>query len=200
TCLRVPNNLISLYTDTGLIYKIETISSIQIIESDEYPSNICQECVTNVNTLYNFRKVIINSDKELKERNATLERMKTKQIEEEAQSKEQPRESEIKNEQNETTIFDNVDSSLDPPSGSDHESTQIEPSIKESVKKAISVMKLCKCNICNKTFTSRFKLYNHRRTEHVAPGVCNVCGMIVRSDNLKRHVQLHLESPVECKH
>lgn len=76
----------------------------------------------------------------------------------------------------------------------------LKPNIKETVKEAIAVMKMCKCSVCDKTFSSRFKLYNHKRTEHMKPGVCNVCGMIVRSDNLKRHVQLHLETPIECKH
>jgi uncharacterized C2H2 Zn-finger protein len=174
------------------------VCPFQVIEDDHYPSNICQECVTNVNTLYNFRKVIINSDKELRERNATLERTKSKQTEKNAEI--ELCEPLVKNEDGETTVLNNVDSSLDHASDSDHTSEKIETSIVKSVKKAIAVMKMCKCNVCDKTFPSRFKLYNHRRTEHVAPGVCNVCGMIVRSDNLKRHVQLHLEAPVECKH
>ncbi|EFA02218.1 zinc finger protein 69 homolog B [Tribolium castaneum] len=188
TCLRVPDNLTPLYSNQGLIEKIEAISSIQIIRGKEYPSSICQECVLNVNTLYNFRKVIINSDRELKERSLFNERLKPARRNSETAIKTE----ELKPKLNETVQSENESvCSFD----------ELNPNnVKETVKGAIAVMKMCKCNVCDKTFPSRFKLYNHKRTEHVAPGVCNVCGMIVRSDNLKRHVQLHLETPVECKH
>ncbi|XP_063908676.1 zinc finger and BTB domain-containing protein 49-like isoform X2 [Zophobas morio] len=197
TCLRVPTNLTPLYVNSTLISKIETIASIQVIKDDNYPSNICQECITNVNILYNFRRVIINSDKELQERAATLERLKKSSPQKAAETSKTPI---VKKEHFDPLYVEMAP--LDPSSESSSQTQdeqECETDVKESVKKAMADMKRCKCNICDKTFPSRFKLYSHKRTEHVAPGVCNVCGMVVRSDNLKRHIQLHLAQPVECK-
>lgn len=72
------------------------------------------------------------------------------------------------------------------------------PSLND-IKNTIAHLKTSKCNECSLTFTSRIKLYNHRRSVHMPPGVCNICGIVMRTDNLKRHVQMHSEGPATCK-
>lgn len=73
----------------------------------------------------------------------------------------------------------------------------IEPNLND-IKNSIAHLKRSKCSECNLTFSSRIKLNNHRRSVHMAPGVCNICGIVMRTDNLKRHVQMHSEGPVKC--
>lgn len=68
-----------------------------------------------------------------------------------------------------------------------------------TVIKALAMKKIFKCRECKQIFGSRFKLFNHRRTEHMTRGVCNICGRVVRSDNLKKHINLHSDGPCTCK-
>lgn len=72
------------------------------------------------------------------------------------------------------------------------------PEIEESEVEVLPNRKRAKCDICNETFASRYKLSQHKRKVHVQTGMCNVCGMLVRADSLKRHVAVHLASPVKC--
>lgn len=54
------------------------------------------------------------------------------------------------------------------------------------------------CTVCKVVFRSRSKLYNHKRTVHDPRGVCNICGLSIRQDNLSRHVQMHYDTPRKC--
>ncbi|KAJ8926399.1 hypothetical protein NQ314_021185 [Rhamnusium bicolor] len=207
-CLRSPNKLLPLSDNYSLVQKIESISSIQISANEYYPSAICEECVNNVNKFFCFRKVIINSDKELKERYATLKRTnfttkpRTKEKEANKSYSAVKEESELDQhedilKEDENSFEDIEDVEIDD-SAKDNENDLTDSNV-DSIKKSIAKLKVSKCDECNLTFTSRLKLYNHRRNVHIAPGVCNICGLVVRADNLKRHVQMHSEGPVACK-
>ncbi|XP_019753721.2 zinc finger protein 891 isoform X3 [Dendroctonus ponderosae] len=77
TCLRVPQNPKMLFEDkTELVKKIEALSAVVIEETEELPKHICEECVQNINNYYNFRKVIINTDLDLRTRLNTLKATK----------------------------------------------------------------------------------------------------------------------------
>ncbi|XP_018577666.1 zinc finger protein 568-like [Anoplophora glabripennis] len=204
TCLRSSDKLLPLIGDENLVQKIEFISSIQIFANDYYPPTICEECVINVNKFFCFRKVIINSDIELRERYDTLKRTnftskpRTKEKEKHPTSAVK-RETEM----NESDVEDTGDLYEDSDNADiarEHEIKEVilkEPSLND-IKNTIAHLKRSKCNECSLTFSSRIKLYNHRRSIHMAPGVCNICGIVMRTDNLKRHVQMHLEGPVTC--
>lgn len=55
------------------------------------------------------------------------------------------------------------------------------------------------CAECNITFLTSTELWKHKRKNHVKPGICNICGVIVRADNLKKHVRIHYQDAVTCK-
>lgn len=59
--------------------------------------------------------------------------------------------------------------------------------------------KLFQCSECKEWFDSKLKLNNHKRSKHSLPGVCNICGTVVRSDNLSKHLRVHSDNPVKCK-
>ncbi|KAF2905146.1 hypothetical protein ILUMI_01021 [Ignelater luminosus] len=68
TCLRSSRKLLPLFGDTRLPHKIKTISSVEVSVDDKLPNKVCAECIVNINLSYNFRRVIINSDTELRDR------------------------------------------------------------------------------------------------------------------------------------
>lgn len=154
-----------------------------MVWGDAYPSNVCQECVTNINVLYNFRKVIINSDKELQERSATLTCKNAEKIRDDSVNV------------NSDEMMENKDNSF----AKEYESKCYSVGVEESATKANSNMKSSVCNVCNETFSSRSKLSHHKREVHnMKSGMCNVCGMLIRADYLKKHVALHFADPAAC--
>lgn len=194
-----------------------------MIEIYDYPTKICEECLLNVNRLYNFRKVIQNSELELRERFAAEERDKTmlkdkkssqKRIKQKIEFDEEDEKplifikTEMEQAENEHTkddwsperdasINDDFNSEND---GNDKIFRDVNLKEPEDCSRLMMPVKKCYCKECGIEFSSRFKLYNHRRTNHVVPGVCSICGIIVRADNLRRHVQLHSEGPASCHH
>ncbi|XP_045479109.1 zinc finger and BTB domain-containing protein 24-like [Harmonia axyridis] len=223
TCLRTQESLSSLFDQEDLIMRIKDISSVQLTDIYGYPTKICEECLSNVNRLYNFRKVIQNSELELRERFAAEERdkstIKDKKSQKHREKIEFDEEDEkpliyIKTELEHATEADNTrdenDWSPDPDITNDDYNSEEDSNPKlfgevnlreaEDCSRLLMPVKKCYCKECGIEFSSRFKLYNHRRTNHVVPGVCSICGIIVRADNLRRHVQLHSEGPASCHH
>lgn len=60
--------------------------------------------------------------------------------------------------------------------------------------------KTYECKSCDFTCTELSKWHNHKRTKHYPRGVCNICGKSMRNDNLHKHIKSHSESPVTCTH
>lgn len=127
--------------------------------------------------------MIINTDKELKERFNNCS--KTNQVKEEiTYNSEDLYFDEIDNDQNDDS-FDEEDESDDP---------LCNPSRCKKKSKGPKT-----CLECNITFTSGTELWKHKRKNHVKPGICNICGVVVRADNLKKHVRIHFQGTVACK-
>ncbi|KAJ8984354.1 hypothetical protein NQ317_003501 [Molorchus minor] len=207
TCLRSSNKLVPLRTNDILLHKIKVISSVQLTFNEYYPNSICEQCSNNINKLFCFRKVIINNDVELRERYNTLKRTnftpKPRSKENEYQKDEETIKIEVDSEDSDTlNIVDNflevIEDTGANNEGDDNSGVDKTKCNLDTIRKAIAKLNEPKCVECGKLFSSRTKLYNHRRTYHMPPGVCNICGLVIRVDNLKRHVQMHSEGPVEC--
>ncbi|KAJ8949701.1 hypothetical protein NQ318_013566, partial [Aromia moschata] len=198
TCLRTPNKLLPLRVDDSILHKIECISSIQLVFNEYYPSSICEECIDNVNKFFCFQKVITSNDRDLQQRYDTLK--KTNYISKPRSKVKEPDEEdyEVKEEldlEDDDRDDDNLKIAEDILTLSIIYKLRTARTIRPSQTDYSQI----KCDECNLTFPSRVKLYNHKRTCHTAPGICNICGLVVRADNLNRHVQMHSEEPVTCK-
>ncbi|KAL1509277.1 hypothetical protein ABEB36_004039 [Hypothenemus hampei] len=198
TCLRLSQTQINLFeNENTLIKKIEVLSSVLIEDIPNLPKHICVECFNNINTFYNFRKQLIKTDLEFKVKleslNKTVVVCKPESITKKSEdsvnfSGEIDLNENIKIEHDESHVkFEASDSEFIP----EEDLTLI---------RALTLNKITyKCKVCNEIFHSKFKLFNHKKTKHDVPGICNVCGKKVRNDNLKKHIKLHSESPSKCK-
>ncbi|XP_060530495.1 zinc finger protein 85-like [Cylas formicarius] len=189
TCLRrLKDSGYFLFGEDKLVYMVETIASIQLSDDKEMPSKICEECLKNILNFFNFRKVIIHNDVDLKERLETLKRTNytskpRSKVELDEFISGQAECDNIKNEISDTESITKTE---------DIQETD------ETLRRALAIKKIHRCKDCKQMFNSKLKLNNHRRTEHTAPGVCNICGTMVRADNLKKHIKLHSEVPMAC--
>ncbi|CAH1174209.1 unnamed protein product [Phaedon cochleariae] len=286
TCLSSSNELSCLEIDKNLKNMIELLTTIQISQdSIEYPSTICQNCIENFNKYYCFRIVVIQADKELKERfkthvtrkaekkilcrrkrkglskdSASPKRKKIQEVEEtnykfkvkiKQESSEHVSEAKVcdnqknveipsyrvtrqrfnkqsdeaginnleefvGNDLNEALKHDilsptskasrrNGETDLKKSSNSADSFHDISDEENSDSKQDLKINNKIKnhssltCEECDLTFSTRSELINHRRNHHTAPGICNICGAVVRADNLSKHVQTHSQEPVVCK-
>lgn len=146
-----------------------------------FPKAICDECEDNLNKFYCFRKVIINTDKELKDRINNFLKINSVKIEDQEICK------------SENIFYDeNEDDPNEVFNEDDCDKTE-NNSLKLSKKSQKT------CSECHVVFQSSADLWKHKRKNHVKPGICNICGVIVRADNLKKHVRIHYQDTVSCK-
>lgn len=248
TCLSTAN-LSPLKEDESLLDKIELISSIRIsLDIADYPTTICDECIDKLNQFYCFRKVIINTDNELKEKiecltskapEKKLPSTKRKRTCDKSIKTKTPRnrrrinviptsnpKDDIKTEPAENDSYIDRLVICEPENIKDDKTVKQETNRDEVTDQTLDCVqcsltfvsekefnihknsthrkynkksKTLECPECNVTFSNLNQLSNHKRTTHTAPGICNICGVIVRADNLKKHVQKHSEGPVSCK-
>uniref|UniRef100_A0A6P7GZS8 Zinc finger protein 568-like n=1 Tax=Diabrotica virgifera virgifera TaxID=50390 RepID=A0A6P7GZS8_DIAVI len=237
TCLST-TNLFPLKNDDTLITKIEVISSINIsLDSPNHPAVICAACIEKVNKFYCFRKIIINSDVELREKCEAITNSQNKISTKRTRNSGKPRKRVLKRKKVTKKVENGDEIKAEPAAeedsvlerlyiheddNADHEQTFKEeleaPDVNFNCKECsltfdtkIELYKHNKiyhrhkkpkplnCVECNLTFSSQNELANHRRNVHTAPGICNICGVVLRADNLKKHVQRHSEEPVTCK-
>lgn len=154
------------------------------MDDEVFPKSICNECEDNLNKFFCFRKVIINSDTELKERLNNLTKTNHIKVENHCKS--------------ENIYFDENDNDQNDDAFNDEDDcddTDFNPDKHETKLAKYSKT----CSECNITFTTSTELWKHKRKNHVKPGVCNICGVIVRADNLKKHVRIHFQDTVSCK-
>ncbi|KAK5643258.1 hypothetical protein RI129_007103 [Pyrocoelia pectoralis] len=188
TCLKVSENLRSIFDDPLLPYKIAIISSIEVSVDDNLPSKICDLCARNVHLLYDFRNVIIVS-------NATLTKNKTK-IENKQTDLTENNEETIKYESKcESDVLDTTNNSefIESLEIVDETCELQKPYVKNAIIKAneryLSVQKI----------KVRRKKENKTTGKPVAHSICNICGVTIRSDNIKKHILIHTEEPVNCQ-
>ncbi|KAK9876540.1 hypothetical protein WA026_013914 [Henosepilachna vigintioctopunctata] len=196
TCLRTQADasLCSLFEQKDLLNRIREISSVELSDVPGYPTKICIECRINVNKL---GKSIRNrrddtDDEDEKPLIFIKTELENANYNEHANNEENTWSPDLDTGNNDHDSFHSEDDS------NKKEDEQIQED--DDCNSVLLPIKKCACNECGIEFTSRFKLYNHRRTNHVVPGICNICGIVVRADNLRRHVQLHSEGPASCHH
>lgn len=158
------------------------------IEDDLFPKAICNECEDNLNKFYCLRKVIINTERELKHRLTNLTKLNNVNLKDECKSEDLfygEYDNGSEEDQNEHVFNDESDDC--------HDSEYMPHKIEKNSKLSKT------CSDCNVTFSTSNDLWKHKRKCHVKPGVCNICGVIVRADNLKKHVRIHYQDTVACE-
>lgn len=185
---------------------IVCVFCIQVFPNDNLPSKICEECIKNINLFYNFRKVIRNSDLELRERYAALERNNSINLLQSTKSDDETKVFnllEAKDEELEKSEeTEEVTNKNDIPENESNVVTKGHKTRKRYTFKNMLMYwkKTYECKSCDFTCTELSKWHNHKRTKHYPRGVCNICGKSMRNDNLHKHIKSHSESPVTCTH
>lgn len=216
TCLRSSLTLFPLICNEDVIEKIETIAPIkvptliasartclnavcilQITLEENLPSEICEECFSNVNKLYNFRKVIINSDLELKER---LEAEKNIEMFESSSPLPEVGEFtdhpvpiikiEINNESTDPELIEIHQSDL-PDEQEKPPENKNQPQPRNTMLRRRNARRQYSCDKCSFVTHERALLSSHKKTTHYLTGVCSICGKTMRKDNLGKHIKNH---------
>ncbi|KAF2905147.1 hypothetical protein ILUMI_01022 [Ignelater luminosus] len=221
TCLRSSKELLPLFGDMKLPYKIKTISSVEISADDNLPNKVCAECIVNINLSYNFRRVIVNSDKELRDRyvfkqeeqykneandtGGESDLYKTSFIKSEKASSVfdyngeendiQPVDILLKNNKFEIELSNDLITVTDDINSQEKTNVNV---FKESKSNISNVKnKLYKCDKCNYE-SSECKKYKGHLQNH-SMKMCTICGKFISALNLKKHITIHTGSPVKCK-
>ncbi|XP_066252604.1 zinc finger protein 664-like [Euwallacea similis] len=196
TCLQTPKSakIKNIFEEAKhLLGKIEAISSVVIEENSELPNQICEECITNITHFYNFRKVIINTDLDLK---ARLENLK------QTNYAFKPRNNTNGNINFKTeNLIDEIDikvEDLDPEFDAPVQGEDQELLLPVKEDSGNGPKGIYQCTKCELQFDTRVRLKRHKKSAHITAGICNICGKVVRSDNLSKHVRMHSEDPVKC--
>ncbi|KAF2905145.1 hypothetical protein ILUMI_01020 [Ignelater luminosus] len=222
TCLRSSKELLPLFGDTKLPYKIKTIASVEVSEDDKLPAKVCAECIVNINLCYNFRRVIINSDLELKDRYAFLKKeqceIEINDINEESDAEDSYKINIVKYENASSEYVDEEveeadDLYVDTSTNNDKSKIELATltkniNVSESdtninvikrihSNKSSSKNKLYKCDKCNFESTERRKYKNHEQNHLMK--ICNICGKFISAPNMRKHITTHTDQPVACK-
>lgn len=177
---------------------------------DSLPHSVCEECVHNIDKLYNFRNIIRNSDFELKMRLQALENAKpTIQNTNDDVIENEPNDNAvitvIESDENENDIIEHEtdvnnqskESNLNTLSNSESASTKISDYWKYKEKQN---GRRYNCKKCNFTCIGLLPWRRHWKSLHAERGICNVCGKIMRKDCIVKHVKNHTNGHVcnEC--
>ncbi|KAG5879061.1 hypothetical protein JTB14_025104 [Gonioctena quinquepunctata] len=215
TCLSSSVKLISLECDKNLLDKIEILTSVKIsLDTNMYPSTICEGCINNLNNFHNFREKVINADKILREHYSnTLSMSKKKAVDldksgskggkldesiiiEESTNVKQAFECEIiiikqepiDNDNPLCAAAENTSTCGDDQTDIEQKNEGVSDNYSEEISDNRSDKTEKKCN-----------LLNNNGSNPSTPGVCSICGKVVRADHLKKHMMVHSEGPVTCK-
>ncbi|KAG5892996.1 hypothetical protein JTB14_031846 [Gonioctena quinquepunctata] len=229
TCLSSSTKLLPLRSDDSLVEKIEILTSVKIsLDNNIYPSKICEGCSENLNKFYCFREIVINADKDLKKIysnpiSASKKKKATSgHLNDGGKCKGKLRKLDVRSRKEKTTNMKrNVECEViikvepldfdDPLSceknGSAHEDNTVfkqedentSENNNEKSEKTGEKCRLRQCEECNLTFASYAEWACHRKKLHSEPGICNICGIVVRADHLKKHMLVHSEGPVTCQ-
>ncbi|KAF5294621.1 hypothetical protein FQA39_LY02753 [Lamprigera yunnana] len=198
TCLSNNSNLQSIF-DNNFNQMIMDCTSVQISEGDGLPSQICSECIDQINQVYMFKLQVQNTDSTLRGlyfETETVENLKET----------------INN-----CLDDDSNELLKVHSITDCDMDGIKTEIKQEIEVDSSTVseendnfkceenskgdKRYECDFCQKKFIHSHSLATHRRI-HTGekPYVCTVCGhsSAIRS-SLAIHMRIHTkEKPYTC--
>lgn len=178
------------------------------------PNSVCEECLSNINKLYNFRRVIQNSDLELKERlhalenakstlqNTNSEELKDETIDITFMKREIQADGDdcIKNENqvsNLNEVPENATKTLIHKTRSKSESAIMRTSA-YCTNNIYRKGRPYYCKECNFTCTGHLAWKKHQQSKHFECATCKICGKIMRKENLSKHVKNHSNGHV-CK-
>lgn len=191
---------------------------LQVILESNYPSAICEECITNINNFYNFRKVVINNDLDIRDRveaikNSTCDK---NDLVEPDETEEEQIVIEVapdvpKNQQKATSEETGKNSDLTPNKTSNLVCDNKEDNAKRKLKTRNEIRRkkfqwVSKrkrryfCSQCDFYSEDKTEIKKHKTSAHVAIGICNICGKSMRADNLSKHIRNHYGNHIcpEC--
>lgn len=193
------------------------------MKNDKLPTKVCAECIVNINLCYNFRRVIINSDLELKGRYVFLKKeqcvMEMNNAGEESNVEDSYEINIVKCENvNLDYVYeeleDDDDQFADTPVNNDKSETELTTSHTENINDTlerdtnINVIKgtqsnksfkkkLYKCDKCDFESADHRKYKNHEQSHLMK--ICSICGKFISAPNMKKHITTHTDPPVACK-
>ncbi|KAF5275553.1 hypothetical protein FQR65_LT04156 [Abscondita terminalis] len=221
-CLKKSPFTFSLFTG-NISEKIESLASIKIVKGDKLPQTCCESCMANVYSAYKFQQCIIQSN------NTLLEQYEIKpgeiKVEEVYIALEEEEEENVDlidnydsidsyhpNDNNASEItdvvmleekdngyelkFENEQVNEVSDSASSNDKVE-EKKVVEDIGKKNDDKSAMDCTECGLNFTSK-KLFQQHRAKHRVDN-CPFCFVVMRRDNLKKHMQIHVESPEVCE-
>ncbi|CAG9836695.1 unnamed protein product [Diabrotica balteata] len=193
---------------------LETLTSIKVHEEDGLPKYSCIKCIEEVKTALIIKKRIIKAHEllvaALKQKRAIFQRITPFINEAKASVSKQTNEvvpkEEIIIKQNqiqpklEVVENSNEDSNDESVTTVETELDKLNTNNEEKhtlykVQKHIKVTTFT-CETCNLNFSDRRTFTRHNRKHE--KGKCDICGRLIRSDNMRKHVRMHTAGPSKC--
>lgn len=190
---------------------------LQVILESNYPSAICEECITNINNFFNFRKVVINNDADIRDRveaikNSTcnnsdvLEPVETEEeqitieIAPEVPNNEQQASSEENSKKSDSTPSEISKTICNNNKRNSNKKLRTRNETRRKRYQCLSKNRGYYCSKCNFYSDDKTAIKKHKTSAHVALGICNICGKSMRSDNLGKHIRNHYGNHIcpEC--
>ncbi|KAB0796135.1 hypothetical protein PPYR_07517 [Photinus pyralis] len=214
-CLKNSELCVSLFTG-GILNKIESLTSIKIAKGDNLPQTCCESCAANVYSSYKFQQTIIKANETLLSLTSDnlqflvdTEGLQMKQeIKEEASSGEERFDDDLNSNSSRASstleISDLVmldykkDESEDNTKDILENCDEIIYDLDDSqVGEVSSESEDFECLQCGAKFSSKKSLQQHMAKHKVDS--CPFCQVVMRRDNLKKHIQIHTDSPEVCE-
>lgn len=162
--------------------------------NDKLPEGICDDCIRNVDYTFNFRMLIINSDKEFR---ARLQDSKN-----DFKQEEYNEHATVVDDAN--FSYEDEDASLDDvPLAARLVGVKRKPKRRKKAKPRKIIRnengeRIWQCNSCDFESTDAKEYQKHRRG-HIPIYLCNICGKSVSHSNMKKHVENHSTVTATCE-
>lgn len=171
-----------------------------MLPGDNLPKGICEDCVQNVDFVFNFRTLLINNERDLATRLPHLSCDDSGSEQDVLEKKFIPSKDEACFlEEVENSVPEEVDEVEDIIPERDKVSAEQTVPTKQIVSKS-DMFKNCiiQCKRCNFTCMDYDEWLKHRVTHRVSYSMCDFCGKTVRTCNLKKHLVVHDGDPATC--
>ncbi|KAJ8917490.1 hypothetical protein NQ315_005539 [Exocentrus adspersus] len=195
-CLKESDYLESLFTlkfttdETFAVDFMRKITDLKMVEANTLPSNICSQCVKDVNAAFDLTQLCIASETAL--RNQETRRM-LREIEEEALSEE-----EIVIKCEDGINQENLDAHQSPceVSHGSGDNLSDNDSVQEDLHfTTVKLKDKYKCEVCALSFNNKTKFNQHKKTHDKSkPFKCEEC---LQTFSKKLHLNVHLRSHIK---